>query len=90
LFFFNFDFYCLLRVGRTARAGRDGNAITLTTQIDVIEYQKIEECIGKKNEEYNLVESEVMNLAARVAEAQKETLFVRVEHFLKVSIDFKF
>lgn len=64
-------------VGRTARAGRTGNAITLTTQIDVIEYQKIETSIGKKNEEYKLNETEVMSLAPRVMDASKDTLFVR-------------
>lgn len=63
-------------MGRTARAGRTGHAITLTTQIDVIEYQNIEESIRKKNELYPLDEKEVMSFASRVVDAQKETLFV--------------
>lgn len=63
-------------MGRTARAGKSGTAITLTTQIDVIEYQKIEHRIRRKNERYELDEKEVMSLATRVVDAQKETLFV--------------
>ena len=34
------------RVGRTARAGRTGRAITLVTQYDVEIFQKIESLIG--------------------------------------------
>ena len=40
------------RVGRTARAGRSGRAVTLVTQYDVELFQKIEQLIGKKMEEY--------------------------------------
>ncbi len=40
------------RVGRTARAGKTGKAITMVTQYDVETFQKIEELIGKKLEEY--------------------------------------
>lgn len=57
------------RVGRTARAGRAGLAVTFVTQYDVEAYQKIEQHIGKKLEEYACVESDVMLLVERVAEA---------------------
>ncbi|GMT31532.1 hypothetical protein PFISCL1PPCAC_22829 [Pristionchus fissidentatus] len=57
------------RVGRTARAGRAGLAVTFVTQYDVEMYQKIEQHIGKKLEEYSCMESDVMLLVERVAEA---------------------
>ena len=47
------------RVGRTARAGRSGKAITLVSQYDVELYQRIEKLIGKKLPKYETVESEV-------------------------------
>ncbi|XP_022916654.1 ATP-dependent RNA helicase DDX47 [Onthophagus taurus] len=59
------------RVGRTARAGRSGRAITFVTQYDVELYQRIEELIGKKLPLYQSEEDEVMILQERVAEAQR-------------------
>jgi len=40
------------RVGRTARAGKGGRAISFITQYDVEEVQKIEALIGKKLQQY--------------------------------------
>ncbi|EFP09441.1 hypothetical protein CRE_25313 [Caenorhabditis remanei] len=57
------------RVGRTARAGRSGLAITVVTQYDVEGYQKIEANLGKKLDEYKCVENEVMVLVERTQEA---------------------
>ena len=36
------------RVGRTARAGRTGRAVTFVTQYDVEAYQRVEKLLGKK------------------------------------------
>ncbi|XP_072396070.1 ATP-dependent RNA helicase DDX47 [Diabrotica undecimpunctata] len=59
------------RVGRTARAGRSGRAVTFVTQYDVELYQRIEQLIGKQLPLYKTEEDEVMVLQERVAEAQR-------------------
>ncbi|EPB77005.1 DEAD/DEAH box helicase, partial [Ancylostoma ceylanicum] len=59
------------RVGRTARAGRAGLAVTFVTQYDVEVYQKIEAHIGKKLTEYPCVEKDVMLLVERTQEASE-------------------
>ena len=59
------------RVGRTARAGRSGLAVTLVTQYDVELYQKIERLIGKKLKAYPAPEEAVLLLNERVNEAQR-------------------
>lgn len=59
------------RVGRTARAGRSGHAISFVTQYDVENYQRIEKLIGKKLEEYPCEEKMVLVLLERVSEAQR-------------------
>jgi len=64
------------RVGRTARAGRSGKAITFVTQYDVELYQRIEHLIEKKLPLYKTVEDEVMALTERVSEAQR---FAKIE-----------
>ncbi|KAK9235364.1 P-loop containing nucleoside triphosphate hydrolase protein [Lipomyces kononenkoae] len=43
------------RVGRTARAGRQGESITFVTEHDVNRVQAIEERVGKKMSKYELV-----------------------------------
>lgn len=60
------------RVGRTARAGRSGKAITLVTQYDVELLQRIEGVIGKKMSEFPHDKEQVMILAERVGEAARE------------------
>lgn len=59
------------RVGRTARAGRSGKAVTFVTQYDVELYQRIEQLLGKKMPQYECEEDEVMALQERVGEAQR-------------------
>ena len=58
------------RVGRTARAGRSGRAITFVTQYDVEGFQKIESLIGRKLDEFDQVSEEAaMVYHERVLEA---------------------
>ena len=57
------------RVGRTARAGRTGRAVTLVTQYDVEIFQKIESLIGKKLEEYPVEDKHALILNDSVVEA---------------------
>ncbi|KAF9926143.1 ribosomal RNA processing protein [Linnemannia zychae] len=59
------------RVGRTARAGRSGKSITFVTQYDVEVYQRIEQALGKKLEEFPTDKDAVMLLQERVSEAQR-------------------
>lgn len=55
------------RVGRTARAGRSGTAITLVTQYDVKLMHKIEDRVGKQLLEYRIKEKEVLKLLVEVS-----------------------
>ncbi|KAF7122824.1 hypothetical protein CNMCM5793_000934 [Aspergillus hiratsukae] len=62
------------RVGRTARAGKSGVAISFVTQYDVEIWLRIETALGKKLDEYKLDRDEVMVLAERVGEAQRHAI----------------
>lgn len=59
------------RVGRTARAGKSGHAISMVTQYDVEIWQRIEAALGKKLGAYETDREEVMILGERVGEAQR-------------------
>lgn len=59
------------RVGRTARAGKSGVAISFVTQYDIEIYQRIEKALGKKLEEFPTEREEVMVFAERVGDAQR-------------------
>ncbi|KDD72218.1 hypothetical protein H632_c3682p0 [Helicosporidium sp. ATCC 50920] len=59
------------RVGRTARAGRTGRALTLVTQYDVETYQRIEQLIGKKLPAYDVSRDELALIGDRVGEATR-------------------
>ena len=59
------------RVGRTARAGKAGRALTLVNQYDVENYLKIEHLINKKLELLKTEEEEVLIFYERVQEAQR-------------------
>lgn len=62
------------RVGRTARAGKSGIAISFVTQYDVEIWQRIESALGKQLPEYDAAKDEVMVLAERVGEAQRQAI----------------
>lgn len=59
------------RVGRTARAGRAGRAITFVTQYDVEIYQRIEELLGYKLEQYPIEKTQALVLSQKVNEAAR-------------------
>jgi len=59
------------RVGRTARAGKSGKAVSFVTQYDVEMWLRIENALGKKIDEEAPPKDEVMVLAERVSEAQR-------------------
>ena len=59
------------RVGRTARAGRGGRAVTLVTQYDIDLIHKIETLVGKKLNECELDEQTVLKDLTRVFAARR-------------------
>ncbi|KAL3451273.1 ATP-dependent rRNA helicase rrp3 [Aspergillus insuetus] len=62
------------RVGRTARAGKSGVAISFVSQYDFEVYMRIEYALGKKLPEYEVDKEEVMVMAERVNEAQRQAV----------------
>lgn len=59
------------RVGRTARAGRAGNAVTFVSQYDVESFKRIEELIQIRMEAYPCEEKEVLSLLPQVEVAER-------------------
>ena len=62
------------RVGRTARAGKAGKAVSFVTQYDVEIWQRIEAALGKKLSEREAERDEVLVLGERVGEAQRAAI----------------
>uniref|UniRef100_A0AAX7SDT4 RNA helicase n=1 Tax=Astatotilapia calliptera TaxID=8154 RepID=A0AAX7SDT4_ASTCA len=60
------------RVGRTARAGRNGVSITLVTQYDIHLIHSIEEQIQTKLKEYPVEEKEVLKILTQVNVTRRE------------------
>ncbi|KAF2767593.1 DEAD-domain-containing protein, partial [Teratosphaeria nubilosa] len=59
------------RVGRTARAGKSGVAVSVVTQYDIEVFQRIEKALGRRLEELKAEREDVMVFAERVGEAQR-------------------
>lgn len=59
------------RVGRTARAGKSGQALSLVTQYDVENWQRIELALGKELPELEVRKDELVVWAEGVNEAQR-------------------
>ncbi|KAI4285685.1 MAG: hypothetical protein L6R35_004601 [Caloplaca aegaea] len=62
------------RVGRTARAGKSGKALSLVSQYDVEIWQRIEGALGKQLEEYHTEKGEVIVFERSVNEAQRDAI----------------
>ncbi|KAG9486467.1 hypothetical protein GDO78_006704 [Eleutherodactylus coqui] len=60
------------RVGRTARAGRHGMAITLVTQYDIHLVHAVEEQINMKLQEYPVKEKDVLQILTQVNVTRRE------------------
>lgn len=71
------------RVGRTARAGKSGVAISIVTQYDIEIFQRIEKALGKKLEEQPTERDEVMVFAQRVGDAQRVAVTEMKNHHEK-------
>ncbi|KAI8866504.1 DEAD-domain-containing protein [Ramicandelaber brevisporus] len=59
------------RIGRTARAGRSGKAISMITQYDLESLQRIEHALGYKLDAHETDKDAAMLLQERVSEAQR-------------------
>lgn len=68
------------RVGRTARKGKRGLAISFVTQYDVKLVLNIEKDINEKLEELKVDEEAAMELAPKIHKAKKIVKIVRIKY----------
>ena len=68
------------RVGRTARAGKEGLAISLVSQYDIELLQNIEQAVGRKMEELKVNESDVLKRLQDVSTATRMAKMKLVEY----------
>ncbi|XP_028114188.1 DEAD-box ATP-dependent RNA helicase 10-like isoform X2 [Camellia sinensis] len=78
------------RVGRTARAGRSGVAISIVSQYELEWYIQIEKLIGKKLPMFPAQEEEVLMLLERVTEAKRIADMTALGFFVRLGISLKF
>ncbi|XP_020525457.1 DEAD-box ATP-dependent RNA helicase 36 [Amborella trichopoda] len=67
------------RVGRTARAGRGGQAVSLVTQNDVCLVHEIEAVVGRQLEEFACKEKEVLADITKVYKAKRVAMMRMVD-----------
>jgi len=68
------------RVGRTARAGRGGIAITIVSQYDVDIYKQIEKFVGMELKLYQIKQDKVLEIFKKVNQA-KRMAKIRLEEY---------
>ena len=81
----NFDIPCdakdyVHRIGRTARAGRGGIALSIVSEHDIELIQNIESKIKKQLDEYEVSEDSVLEILGKVMEARREALMNMEDH----------
>lgn len=74
----------MFRVGRTARAGRTGRAISFVCKHDIENLKNIEEFIDVKMNEYVMNENEVLARMKNVYDAKtKAIIVIKKEEYIK-------